>query len=140
MILSMKSLTQSPKPSARRYRSVKEYLKDGPPIYINHDEVGRNGWVEYENTVKDILKDPKATFWLDGALNQEVSESLYPRRDEQDRGNAGYTARISRLMRKIGRVVMGWSILLWISHITAAFGFVLIANASETNKHPTIEL
>ena len=139
MILGMKFWTENLQPRIRRYQSIREYLRHGPPIYLDYSEIRTNRWVEYERAVKDLLQNPKTSSWLDGPLDHNWSKSLYQQSDEQGL-KAALTTSTSRAIRRRDRIAIGGGILFWISHVTAALGFVLIANTSGPDSRRMAEM
>ncbi len=136
MISSMMSLTQTPMPSARRYRNVREYLVQGPPIHMDHSEVRGTRWAEYESVVKNLLMEPEIAPWLDGPVDQDWSGRPYQEKKEVKID----TTWISRQVRRCDNITMGGCVLFWITHVTAALGFVLTSNTSEHQGHPMSEM
>ena len=103
-------------------------------------ETRRKDWAEYKLVVKDFLKDPETASCLDGPLDQGLNGNLYQQLDGPGRKRIVDTTRIFRPTRKLDHIAMCGGILLWISHITAALGFVLITNSSGPNSHLMAEL
>ena len=131
MILSRESLKRIPSQRACRYQSVREFLYHGPPTYMDFAEILDDRWRSYESAVDKILQDPGTFPWLDGPLDPRWSESV----EKQlwlERGweRVDHASWIFKARGKLNRMAKGGLILFWISHITAALGFVLIANAS----------
>ena len=116
MILRIQSLKQSLRPSAFRYQTVRDFLYYGPPIYMHYSEFQGDRWRGYQSAVDELLRDPGSSDWLDGYMEPEWTESV------EKHGWRG------RDQRKIYHTL---SIFFWISHITSALGFLLIANTSE---------
>ena len=136
----MKSLTKRPKPSSWQDRSVRQYLEHGPPIHLPYPESTDPRWPEYEKAVQKILDDPATAPWLDGPLDLDWTEISHRQLNWRGRVEADHTFWGSRLGSKLDNWAIGGGILFWISHITAALGFALIANTvSEANRRPTID-
>lgn len=75
MILSMRSLRESPKPGVRRYQSIRDYLWHGPSIHLNYSEARDPHWTGYGKVVKRILEHPETAPWLDSPLDQDSPEA-----------------------------------------------------------------
>ena len=138
MLLGMKSLMESPRPSSRQYDSVRQYLHHGPPIYLTYPESTDPRWPGYERAVQKILDDPATAPWLDGPLDPDWTETSHRQLDWRGRVEAVHGLWGSRMEWNLDNWVKGSGILFWIFHITAALGFGLIANTvSEANRRPT---
>ena len=140
MILSMKSLKHNLKPSFCQYRSIRDYLRHGPPIYMSDSEIRNTQWASYKTAVKDLLNDPKTAPWLDGPFNLDWGEDRCYQLCERDQKDGDGTTWISRLKRKFVHTVVVGSVLFWISHITSALGFLLLTNTSGDDGHPMAAL
>lgn len=64
-----------------RLPNVREYLHRGPPIYMDHTEIGNHRWARYEKAAEDILNDPETRPWLDGPLDQDWTDKLLQQKD-----------------------------------------------------------
>lgn len=132
MISRMESLKRTPRPSAYRYESVRDFLEHGPPVYMHYSEIQDHRWRRYQNAVGEILRDPRTSVWLDGYMDPDLPE----RKGRQwwykcDRGRVHHTLSISKVKDSVMQMATGALVLFWISHITSALGFLLIANTSE---------
>ena len=139
MLLKMQSLTESPKPSSWQYQSVRQFLRHGPLIHLTHREATNPQYLRYENAVREILCEPATAPWLDGPLDPNCTETSHPQLYWCGRVEADHIS----LGRRMKWIIDNWAIsgemIFWISHITAALGFALIANTvSEANRHPII--
>ena len=135
MLLDMKSLTQSPRPSSRQYDSFIKYIQHGPPIHLTQEEVTDPRWPEYEKAVQKILDDPATAPWLDGPLDPGWTEAPDQRLNLSGRADGD---RIPWGERMKSILSIG-AILFWISHVTTALAFFLIAiTVSEANRRPTV--
>ncbi|KAL8794046.1 MAG: hypothetical protein Q9195_003346 [Heterodermia aff. obscurata] len=140
VLLGMKSLTDRPKPSSRQYHSVRRYLQHGPPIHLTETEATDPRWLRYEEAVQKILDDPATAPWLDGPLDPDWTATSHRQLDWYGRVEADHRSWERRMEWKLDDWAIGGGILFWISHITAALGFALIANTvSEANRRPTVD-
>ena len=131
MLLNMTSLRQFRKPSPSEYQSVREFLYHGKPIYFNHSEINDDRWSSYEREVEKILRDPGISSWLDEPLDPSWVESREENWRESLRKRIDDTSWIFKVKRRLTRMTTFGPVLFWISHITAALSFLLIANTSE---------
>ena len=93
-------------------------------------------WVRYGNAVKEILEDPNTAPWLDGPLDPGWTTTYFPRKKKgQGTSLEELSSRILTTPRSLAQAV---GILIWISHITAALGYVMMANTSGSNNYSTI--
>ena len=138
MLLRMKSLTELPKPSSRQYHSNRHYLWYGPPIHLTDAEARDPRWPGYENAVQNILHEPAIAPWLDGPLESDWTEDSHQQRNWSGRVEADHRVWGKTMKWKFDNWAIGGGVSFWITHITAALGFALIANTvSEANHHPT---
>ncbi|CAL8580652.1 hypothetical protein XPA_006372 [Xanthoria parietina] len=130
MILSMGSLAQTPPPRAGHYQSIREYLYHGPPIYMNHFEVPRRRWAQYEEAVRQILKDNNASHWLDAPLERGWTKTLLRGRSRWEHDTSEHDGPSGHLqLATIG------AIFFWILHVTSALGFILADHASASDDY-----
>ena len=130
MILGMRSLRQSRKLRSCEYRSVREYLLRGPPIYLSYVESRNHQWIQYEKDVKDISRHPDAAAWLDGPLDPSMIEG--------GRTNAVTRSWKAKNRVKFDGLKLAVYILFWITHITAALAYVMLVNESEPISPSTL--
>ena len=132
MILGMRSLRQSRRLRGREYRSVREYLLHGPQIQMTYDESTDHQWNRYEKAVKDILGDPAAASWLDGPSHPSMTET-YEQHLYKYKGwkKSGFRSWKSKKRGKLEGLMLAGYILFWITHVTAALAYVMLANDSE---------
>ena len=133
----MSSLAQTPPPSVGNFQSIREYLYQGPPIYMDHSEIPSRRWDQYEMTVDRIFKAPDAGHWLDGPLDQGWNKTLPRRRCQWDKGACRHEGPTwqDKLKRVLEQSATSLGIFFWILHITSALGFVIVGNASVSDDH-----
>ena len=95
---------------------------------MDHSTTHSNHWASYESVVRDLLEDPETVPWLDGPLDQDWTKTLLQQKQWSDNDcrsvdDLSWRYRIKRTLDHMAGTP------LWISHITSALGFVLIANA-----------
>lgn len=133
MILQMWSLSQTALSNINGYRCIREYLYQGPPIYMNHAEIGDPRWARYEKEVDIILKDSGAGQWLDSPLGLLLQIPGLRDNDERRQDGPYGPYGESWLQTAWDQTVISGGILFWILHITSALGFILIENASNSD-------
>ena len=106
---------------------------------MNYSSISFNHWASYESVVEDLLKDPETAPWLDGPLDQDWSETLLQQKQWLDHDwrrddDLSWRYRTKRTLDHMAGT------MLWISHITSALAFLLIANASGPEGHPWLEM
>lgn len=137
MIVGMRSLAVTPWPNGCRYQSVREYVYQGPPIYLNHPEIQDPRWVAYEKAVDKILRSSEADHWLDGPLSRSWSNGQ-PRKEcrwEKNAKRDDDPAWRYRWQRILHQTAITGGIMFWILHITSALGFILVDNASRSDDY-----
>ncbi|KAL8731172.1 MAG: hypothetical protein Q9166_003579 [cf. Caloplaca sp. 2 TL-2023] len=131
MILTTKAFEHAI-PNNSEYRNVKQYLERGHYIYMDYTDTQsdfrQRSWKEYENAVKDFLQGPTGAAFLERPLDQDLMEA--PRRRKQK--NRACTSVVKNIIDLLVGATMG--IVFWITHITAALGFVLLANLASSGS------
>lgn len=143
MLLQMQSLGQIATSSPRQgYFSVGQFLEQGPDIHMDRSEAHEASWPKYELAVKDFLRD-KGLAFLKKPLNRIWMEEPYQGANKSRKPSKTFRVGVeSRISQLIG-VSMGLTmqsclhIFFWIGHITAALGFVLVANSAGSDKSST---
>lgn len=139
---SARIATSSPR---QRYLSVGRFLEQGPDIHMDHSELQDNSWLNYELAVKEFLRDRSSTF-LNKPLDRLWMEEPY---QDADTSRESWTAVSVGLKNRINLLIgvsMGLMmqcclhVLFWVGHITAALGFVLVANTSGSGGSPSAAL
>ncbi|KAL8680726.1 MAG: hypothetical protein Q9186_003125 [Xanthomendoza sp. 1 TL-2023] len=143
-VLQVQSLMRIATSNVRqRYNTVGQFLTYGPEIHMNFDQIEERTWLEYEAAVRDFLRD-KGTTFLKRPLDQCWMEE--PHADGLNGSRNFLTAMGARIKNTIDFLLgfsmglMFWTVLFWTGHITAALGFVLVANISGSDAHPTVDL
>ncbi len=99
-------------------------------------------WLKYELAVKEFLRD-KGPAFLKKPLNRLWMEEPYQEANKSRKASktvrVGVRSRISQLIGiSMGLTVQSClHIFFWIGHITAALGFVLVANSAGSDKSST---
>lgn len=136
-ISRLESLRRAPPPGGQ---SIREYLDHGPPVFMNYFEIQDSRWASYESMVEKLLRDPETAYWLDGPLDPEWCESAEEQlRHKSDRKSPEKTTWLFKMKRKFYRMAVGCLLLFWISHITAALAFALIARTSTSKNNLSLE-
>ncbi|KAL8776884.1 MAG: hypothetical protein Q9213_008093 [Squamulea squamosa] len=105
---------------------------------MDRSELKQNSWLEYEAAVRKFLDAPENTGFLNKQLDQCWMEDSHK---EAVNGFRQMCTTISCQVRnKIDLSLgLGIGILFWVTHITAALGFVLIANTSGSENLYMVE-
>ncbi|KAL8819167.1 MAG: hypothetical protein Q9223_002343 [Gallowayella weberi] len=122
----------------QRYKTVGQLLEYGPDIHMNFDQIEKLSWLKYETAVKDFLRDKGATF-----LEYPFDQSWINEPHEEGLNNLKRFLMVvdARTKNKFGLLLsLSMGVVFWTGHITAALGFVLVANISGSDAHPTVEL